>query len=122
MRFKERRSSTLSVKSERRVAIGDEKQRHDRVSYFSSSTMSSTLSHPHFFFYGHRSFHSVEKLSREETLDSLLCEEWEFYYFAQCFIQSLGKFYKLLSCSDLVYYYFLSSSLAKKKKKKNYKI
>ena len=31
MRFKERRSSTLSVKSERRVAIGDEKQGHDRA-------------------------------------------------------------------------------------------
>ena len=31
MRFKERRSSTLSVKSERRVAIGEEKQGHDRA-------------------------------------------------------------------------------------------
>ena len=31
MRFKERRSSTLSVKSERRVAIGQEKQGHDRA-------------------------------------------------------------------------------------------
>jgi hypothetical protein len=87
------------------------------LSYFSSSTMSSTLSHLHFFYYGHghRSFHSVEKLYREETLEVLLCEEWEFYYFAQWFIQSLGKFINY-SCSDLVYYYFLSSSLAKKKK------
>ena len=31
MRFKERRSSTLSVKSERRVAIDEEKQGHDRA-------------------------------------------------------------------------------------------
>jgi hypothetical protein len=31
MRFKERRSSTLSVMSERKVAIGDEKQRHYRA-------------------------------------------------------------------------------------------
>ena len=31
MRFKERRSSTLSVMSERKVAIGDEKQGHDRA-------------------------------------------------------------------------------------------
>jgi hypothetical protein len=56
----------------------------------------------------------VEKLYREETLEVLLCEEWEFYYFAQWFIQSLGNFINY-SCSDLVYYYFLSSSLAKKK-------
>jgi hypothetical protein len=31
MRFKERRGDTLSVKSEIKVAIGDECQRHDRV-------------------------------------------------------------------------------------------
>jgi hypothetical protein len=31
MRFKERRSSTLSVMSERKVAIDEEKQGHDRA-------------------------------------------------------------------------------------------
>ena len=52
----------------------------------------------------------MEKLSREETLDSLLSEEWKINYFSRWFIQSLGKYINY-SCSDLVYYYFLSSSL-----------
>ena len=68
------------------------------LSYFSSSTMSSTLSHLHFFFYGHRSFHSVEKLSREETL-VLLCEEWK-----NNFRKTLGPFLNLPIFPDDVHH------------------
>ena len=78
MRFKERRSDAFSVKDETKVVIGDEWQGQDRtvLSYYSTSAMSSTLSHLHYF-YTRRRDTSRESRAIRAAHRAVLSSKWD---------------------------------------------
>jgi hypothetical protein len=77
MRFKERRSDAFSVKDETKVAIGDEWQDRTVLSYYSSSAMSSTLSHLHFFYTRRSNTSRESRAIRAADRAAALFSKWD---------------------------------------------